>query len=231
MSAMAVALPAVGELDADAWEKLTTEDGACYYQRHPIASMDWQDSVDLSQFRVWGAKFGGPIALMRDKTKPLKIGQAAVANNKIFIYTAGGRLLSEITWDAGEDRGEIADIGWNDEERLVIMQDNGGAEIYDMHGIYCNNFFTSRAVSQQGVSACEIWGSGAVVLTMENQLFWVNAEDGFESPRTIAMQDPRDYGLDATPTCMAVVEPALTGRDSPDVLLPADHVTVVVVAT
>jgi hypothetical protein len=232
MASAAVSLPpVVGELDADAWEKLTTEEGACYYQQHVIGSMAWQDSVDLSQFRVWGAKFGGPIALMRDKTKPLKIGQAAVANNKIFIFTAGGRLLSEITWDVGEDRGEIAEMGWNDEELLVIMQDNGAAEVYDMHGIYRYNFFTSRAVQQQGVSACQIWGSGAVVLTMENQLFWVNAEDGFESPRTIAMQDPRDYGLDATPTCMAVVEPALTGRDSPDVLLSSDDGTVIVVDT
>lgn len=217
-----VPVPPVAELDADAWEKLTTEDGACYYQQHAIGPMAWNDSVDLAQFSVWGAKFGGPMALMRDKTKPLKIGQAAVANNKIFIYTAGGRLLSEITWEGAE----IVGMGWNDEELLVIMQATGAADVYDMHGSYRYNFFTSRAVQDQGVSACTIWGSGAVVLTMERQLYWINAEDGFDRTRTIAMPDPL---LDATPKCMAVVEPALTGRDSPDVLLSADDGTVIVV--
>jgi hypothetical protein len=225
MSASAVPLPRrVSELNADAWEKLTTEDGACYYQRHPIGPMAWNDSVDLSNFRVWGAKFGGPVALMRDKTKPLKIGQSAVANNKIFIFTAGGRLLSEITWEGDE----IAEMGWNDDENLVCMQVSGVAIVYDMHGTYRYEFHTGRSVREQGVSACVIWGSGAVLLTMENRLFWVNGEGGFESARTVELPDPL---LDATPKCMSVVEPALTGRDSPDVLLSADDGTVMVVDT
>lgn len=218
----AVALPPAPELDADVWEKLTTEEGGCYYQQHEIGPMAWSDSVDLSSFRVWGAKFGGPIALMRDKSKPLAIGQAAVANNKIFIFTAGGRLLSEIVWD-GE---EIAEMGWNDDEMLVCMQVTGEAQVYDINGNYRYQFFASRTVQEQQVSDCVIWGSGAVVLTMQHQLFWINAEEGFERARTISMPDPF---LDGTPMCMSVVEPSLTGRDSPDVLLSADDGSVIVV--
>ena len=226
MSAVPVPPAMCAELDADDWLKLTTEDGACYYQRHPILppgeAMQWNDTVDLSTFRVWGAKFGGPVALMRDKTKLLKIGQSAVATNKIFIYTSGGRLLSEITWEGAE----IAEMGWNTEEELVCMQVDGVAIVYDMHGTYKYEFHTGRTVREQGISACVIWGSGAVLLTMENRLFWVNAEQGFDTSSTLELPDPL---LDDTPKCMTVIEPALTGRHSPDVLLSAEDGTVLVV--
>ena len=214
------------ELEADAWDKLTGSEGeACYYQRHPVCRMEWNDRSDaiaLENFRVYGSHFGGPVALMRDKSKPLKIGQSAVALNKIFIYTSGGRLLSEITWE-GE---EIAQLGWNDDELLICMQVDGVGVAYDLHGDYQFQFSTGRAVREQGVSHCCIWGSGAVLLTMENNIFWVSAEAGFEDARTIELPAPL---LDSTPTCMTVIEPRLTGRDSPDVLLAADDGTVVVV--
>ena len=35
------------ELEADAWDKLTGSEGeACYYQRHPVCRMEWNDRSD-----------------------------------------------------------------------------------------------------------------------------------------------------------------------------------------
>ena len=43
------------ELEADAWDKLTGSEGeACYYQRHPVCRMEWNDRSDaiaLENFR------------------------------------------------------------------------------------------------------------------------------------------------------------------------------------
>lgn len=165
--------------------------------------------VDLSIFKVVGAKFGGPVALMRDKSKPLKIGQAAVPLNAIYVYTSGGRKLAEMMWD-GE---EIAAMGWTDNEELLCVQDDGKGVLYNMHGEYLYQFSAGRDVRDQGVAECFIWGSGLVLLTREHQLFWVC---DFEHAHCELLPDPY---LTAAPTCMTIIEPELTGRGTPEVLL------------
>lgn len=60
---------------------------------------------------------------------------------------------------------------------------------------------------------CCIWGSGLVLLTLSNALFWV---EDFAEPQTQPLPDPNLY---EPPTCMTVIEPALTEGKVPEVLL------------
>lgn len=66
------------------------------YRRYEIYNMDWLQNADLGQMRVYGAPYGGPIAITKDPNAFTK-----VAGNKvkptIKIYTASGMPLSTIT--------------------------------------------------------------------------------------------------------------------------------------
>jgi len=197
----------------------TTLGDRCYRKRE-FAKMEWED-IDLALFRVAGAKYGGPVALLRDPKVSLKVGQVPPANDRIYIYSSGGRLLSEIPWEGEEP---IAEFGWNDSERLVCMQTDGVALVYDIHGEYLYQFTTHKMVREERVAKCCIWGTGCVILTeVGHRLFWVS---NFSDPHTELMPDPY---LAEAPTCMTVIEPHLTGNDAPEVLLSTRSGSVLVV--
>lgn len=56
--------------------------------------MEFPENVNLEQMKVYGAPFGGPIAITKDTKKVTKAG----ANVKpvIYIFTSAGALISTI---------------------------------------------------------------------------------------------------------------------------------------
>jgi hypothetical protein len=181
--------------------------------------MEWE-AIDLSIYKVAGAKFGGPVALMRDTSKPLKVGQVALPNDKIFVYTSGGNKIADFA-----PEGHLVGMGWTDTEQLVCVQMDGNVFVYDIHGEYSFQFSTGRTVREQGVKECSIWGTGLVILTQQHKLFWVT---NFTERKTVEMPDP---SMDEPPTCMTVIEPALTETQTPEVLLGSPDGAILVVTT
>lgn len=201
-------------MGSDGWRSL----GDRYYQKQElVAEMEWPE-VDLSMYMVAGAKFGGPVALKRDKSKPVPIGKDAPPDDKIFIYTSGGRKICDFVPD-GE---HLVKMGWTDTEKLVCVHADGTVFAYNVHGDYEFQFSTGRTVKEQGVRDCSIWGTGLVILTLSNNLFWVN---DFADPSTKPLPD---CGLDEPPTCMTVIEPSLSETGQPEVLLGNVEASVIV---
>ena len=73
-------------MGSDGWRSL----GDRYYQKQElVAEMEWPE-VDLSMYMVAGAKFGGPVALKRDKSKPVPIGKDAPPHvHLVGLYVDG----------------------------------------------------------------------------------------------------------------------------------------------
>ena len=110
---------------------------------------------------VAGAKFGGPVALKFDKSKPVPIGKETPPADRIFIYTPGGRKICEFEPDGD---GHMVKMGWTDTEKLVCVHADGNVFAYNVHGDYEFQFSTGRTVKEEGVSDCCIWGTGLVLL-------------------------------------------------------------------
>jgi len=57
--------------------------------------MDWVKDVDLAKYKVAGAPFGGPVALVRDENKIVAVQKQSV-KPLISVYSSSGRKIVEI---------------------------------------------------------------------------------------------------------------------------------------
>ena len=70
--------------------------------------------------RVACARYGGPIAMVRDDRK-LVVVTGGLTKPVVRIFTAAGAPLAAFVWDAGR----VAAMGWTSEEDLLMVEDNG----------------------------------------------------------------------------------------------------------
>jgi len=56
--------------------------------------MGWIDDINIDHVVIVAARFGGPIAVIRDRTKPGKIAPKSMGKPVIAIYSAAGNLIS-----------------------------------------------------------------------------------------------------------------------------------------
>jgi hypothetical protein len=71
--------------------------GSDYYRKVELYSMGWTGAqVDIENFSIVGASFGGPLAIIRDDKKFLKVTQNVPVKPIINIYTSSGTLISSI---------------------------------------------------------------------------------------------------------------------------------------
>jgi len=96
--------------------------------------MQWED-IDLSKMVVAGARFGGPVAVIRDEGKLVRLG-AEAAHPILKIFSASGRLMSAIKWT----ESRIVAMAWSDSEQLVLVLRSGSVCVYSMHGDLLNLF-------------------------------------------------------------------------------------------
>mmetsp|Transcript_16747 Transcript_16747/g.54755 ORF Transcript_16747/g.54755 Transcript_16747/m.54755 type:complete len:834 (-) Transcript_16747:45-2546(-) len=192
--------------------------GEVFYSRHEMYALSW--SVDLRSSIVAVAKAGGPVALLRDDRRLVKLG-SNTPSSLVQIFTAAGKLLGRFVWDK---RGRVAGMGWTHDEVLICMQDDGQCFAYTMRGqaLPKRGFSMGSEVADQGVAECIFWAAGAVCRTRDEKLYAVS---DFDDPRVSRLADP---GITEPPHCMAVVDPKFTVDQSVEVLLAVGSSIIVV---
>ena len=110
-------------LDLAAWQAL----GDHQYRTVKLyESMLWGEDVNIDDYLVVAAPFGGPIALARDPTKVTAFRLAGPgASDSITIYSAAGRLMGH----AHTETSRLVGIGWTSTEHLVVVHESGSVGV------------------------------------------------------------------------------------------------------
>ncbi|KAI9595625.1 Vps16, N-terminal region-domain-containing protein [Syncephalis fuscata] len=170
-----------------------------FYRRVSLYEMEWQ-GVNLEDYDVIGAPFGGPIALIRAENQiQIVRDHNAVTALSIMIFTAAGDLLSRVNLDTVK----IVKLGWSDDERLVCLCADGTVRLYSLFG-ELTQFTLSQEAMEEGVIDGRIWGSGLVALLSNYQFYTITK---FTDARARQLADP---GLSSLPFDWVVVPPALS---------------------
>jgi hypothetical protein len=75
------------------WHEIGTGD---FYRKTEVYSMGWGGVLDLDNFALVGASYGGPLAIIRDDTKLTRVTPAVPVKPIISIYTPAGTLIHPI---------------------------------------------------------------------------------------------------------------------------------------
>ncbi len=68
----------------------------------------------------------------------------------IDVYSCAGRLLRTIGWDKGSIRG----LGWSDDEKLLVVCQDGTVRCYlDLQGDF-TQFSLGNGAEEYGVTSC-----------------------------------------------------------------------------
>lgn len=187
--------------------------------------MVWPDDMELGKFMVAAAPFGGPIAMIRDSKKLLRMdATTGDAKSRITVYSASGQFLSHIQWNA-TNKGSLVYMGWTDTENLYCVTNEGAVFMYDLRGNSIRQFSLGSEARDTGVLDVIGFGSGLVFLTKRSWQLWVVLD--FLEPRPIKLSDPV---LIAMPLAFEVVPPDATTSGSVEVLVaPETNPTVLLV--
>ncbi|KAG2008272.1 vacuolar protein sorting 16 isoform 1 [Coprinopsis cinerea AmutBmut pab1-1] len=193
------------------WEPIG--DGNTFYRRQQLYSIPGK-LPDLGDYIVAGCQYGGPLAIMRDTTKLLAIGQLtpAITKPQIQVYSAAGEGLLLLSWD----QGRIVKFGWTLDERLVVLNEEGVYRIYDLQGEYTQHSLGPDA-SETGVIDARIHGNGLVALTSSLSLLEVK---GWEGGRPLTLANP---GMTEPPHAWSIIPPDLNISRHVEVLLSVDQ--------
>lgn len=96
--------------------------------------MPWQNEINMDNVFIAAAAYGGPIAVIRDRKKFVKVQGSS--KPIISIYTSSGKLISSIVWNSGP----LVTMGWSSTEDLICVQDDGSVLKYDIFGTYQHTF-------------------------------------------------------------------------------------------
>ncbi|KAL4740896.1 Vps16, N-terminal region-domain-containing protein [Aspergillus similis] len=189
------------------WERL----GSSFYRKIPIYYSIFGEDVELENYIVAGAPYGGAIALYRDESKTLRFRDAQTGKSNIDIYSRSGKLINRLNWEYGTIRG----FGWSDQEELLVITEDGTVRRY--FGLYGDftSFSLGNGAEEYGVRACRFWNSGFVALLANNQLIAVSS---YSEPRPrLLAQCP-----EGEVASWSLIPPAYTLSRSVEVLLAVD---------
>ncbi|KAI8484680.1 Vacuolar protein sorting-associated protein 16 [Branchiostoma belcheri] len=184
--------------------------GQVFYRKQEIYTLGWRD-IDLDKFVVAAAPYGGPVALIRDETKLVRV-QGSI-RPVIYIYTSSGREISSIRWNSGH----VIHLGWSCSEELLCVQEDGSVLVYDIFGQFKRTFSMGTEAKEMKVRDCRIFnshqGTGLAVMTSSYRIFMVNNVD---EPRIRRMADVPGTGTpEGDPTVTLVGDPGgQSGRSS-----------------
>lgn len=109
------------------WERV----GDRFYRKVRVYDAVFDDDIELENYIVAGAPYGGALALYRDESKPFLYRDAQTAKSSIDIYSCSGNLINRINWEHGVIRG----LGWSDKEELLVVTEEGTVRRYfGLHG-------------------------------------------------------------------------------------------------
>jgi len=157
------------------------------------------------------------LALYRDEDKIYSYRGSQAAKPTIDIYSCAGKLIRQIQWD----RGTIKAVGWSEDERLLVVTDDGSVRSYaDLQGDF-TPFSLGHGAEEHGVSSCKFWAGGFVALLGDNSLVAVTR-----------YEEPRPQVLASAPSgeviSWNVIPPEYTSSRSIEVLLAIDKTVYVV---
>jgi hypothetical protein len=131
-----------------------------FYRKWEAYSLDWKDSdgkpIDSNTHLICGSSLGGAIAVISNNSQA----------NKFHIFTSSGRKLSEVSWDGKKFVG----VGWNDQEQLVTVLEDGNVIMYNIFGKMVHTFLLLDASTTAHVVECQFWGNGVVAIASDFQL-------------------------------------------------------------
>ncbi|XP_065839193.1 vacuolar protein sorting-associated protein 16 homolog [Oscarella lobularis] len=171
--------------------------GDVYYRRRVLFTMEWgENDIDLTRFIVAGAPFGGPIALVRDDKKIVRV-KSGNLKPLIYIFTASGRIISTIKWDSG---GSVVQLGWSHTEELIIVVEGGTVLYYDIHGQFIRSQSLGEEVKASKILDAKIFrtrgGTAIAVLTTAYRFFIIQ-----DRPKRMADVP----GIDCPPSSWTVI--------------------------
>lgn len=167
-----------------------------YFRKFEIYNMSWSHDVNLENYIVVSAPYGGPIAIKRDSSKVVKeSGQPLIS-----IFSGSGKNIASFKWT----RRPIVCMGWSNDEKLICIQDDGMVVLHDMFGKYLHAFLINPKVQELRVAEAEIFTSpqnftGVAVRTKNDKIFLVN--NIFEPKSRQLSELPKSV----KPTCWALV--------------------------
>lgn len=98
--------------------------GEVPYRKFPIyETMGWADDIQIEDFTVCGATFGGPLAFLKSNRKATHKTVQLTGSSKpiLSMYTSSGNKIVDIDWD----NRKVAGMGWSDREELIVVLEDG----------------------------------------------------------------------------------------------------------
>lgn len=198
------------------WEKIDDQ----FYRKIQLYEQVFDPDLELENYFVAGAPYGGALALWRDESKIARFRVGASSKSTIDIYSSSGKLISNISWDKGSIRG----LGWSDDERLLVVTEDGTVRCYyGLHGDF-HPFSLGHGSEEFGVESCRFWSHGFVALLTNNALVAVSS---FDEPRPKLLSPMPEGDIHA----WSIIPPAYTLSRSVEVMLSIDQTIFVVDAT
>ncbi|KAJ5690020.1 hypothetical protein N7462_004412 [Penicillium macrosclerotiorum] len=189
------------------WEKV----GDSFYRKIPVYDAIFDEDVELENYIVAGAPYGGAIALYRDESKPFRLRHGQASRSSIDVYSCSGKQVNRINWEQATIRG----LGWSDKEELLVVSEDGTVRRYFGLGGEFTSFSLGHGAEEYGVRACQFWASGLVALLSNNQLIAVSR---YDEPRTRLLAPCPEGEVSS----WSLIPPAQTLSRSVEVLLAVD---------
>ncbi|KAK5443312.1 Vacuolar protein sorting-associated protein 16 [Exophiala xenobiotica] len=198
------------------WEKI----GDQFYQKVQLYESVFDADLELENYFVAGAPYGGALALWRDASKVARYRTGQSIKSTIDIYSSSGKLISNINWEKGPIKG----LGWSDDEKLLVVTEDGIVHCYfGLHGDF-QPFLLGHGAEEYGVVSCRFWSQGFVALLGNNTLIAVSS---FDEPRPRVLAQPPEGEINS----WSLIPPAYTLSRSVEVLLAIDKTIYVVDAS
>ncbi|CAK3796004.1 hypothetical protein MYCGRDRAFT_68201 [Lecanosticta acicola] len=191
--------------------------GDKFYRRVQLYTNPFDPDLELENYTVAGASYSGAVALRRDETKVYAFRGNQAAKSTIDIYSCAGKLIRQINWD----RGVIKAFGWSEDEKLLVVTDDGNVRVYSDLQTDFTPFSLGHGAEEHGVQACKFWSTGFVALLGNNNIVAVTR---YDEPRPqLLAPSPQGQVISWT-----VIPPEYTSSRSVEVLLAIDRTVYVV---
>ncbi|KAI9740267.1 MAG: hypothetical protein M1834_004845 [Cirrosporium novae-zelandiae] len=198
------------------WDKI----GDRFYRKVRLYDGVFDQDLELENYVVVGAPYGGAVALYRDEDKLYAYRGVRSSKSSIDIYSCAGKLIREINWDKGSIRG----LGWSEDEKLLVVTQDGNVRCYyDLQGDF-TQFSLGSEAEEVGVESCRFWSSGFVAKLANQRLVQVS---NYDEPRPKLLETPPEGQIHS----WAIIPPRYTLSRSVEVLLAVDQTIYVIDAS
>ncbi|KAL7272754.1 Vacuolar protein sorting-associated protein 16 [Rhizina undulata] len=202
------------------WERVEDK----FYRKILLYSGIFDSDLDLSEYVITGAPFGGALALYRDESKLQTYRGGLSGKPSIDIYSSAGKLIRHISWDKGSIKG----LGWSEDEKLLVITEDGTVRCYyDLQGDF-TQFSLGNGAEEYGVKECRFYSTGFVALLQNNRLIAVSR---YDEPRPRLLADPSAFIGEDKIHSWALIPPSYTLSRHVEVLVSTGPTILVVDAT